>query len=65
METYAGFEPQIGEIRALRTFRIGPDGKLYPLYSDTAWVDGTNTRPIATSPQRLATHARTSAALGT
>jgi hypothetical protein len=43
MEDYAGFEPQIGEIRALRTFRVGPDGGLYPLYSDTAWVDGVNT----------------------
>jgi hypothetical protein len=43
MEDYAGFEPQVGEIRALRTFRIGPDSGLYPLYSDTAWIEGKNT----------------------
>ena len=43
MEPYAGFEPQVGEIRALRTFRIGPGGALYPLFSDTPWHDGTNT----------------------
>lgn len=43
MEPYAGFEPQVGEIRALRTFRIGPDGRLYPLFSNTPWLDGDNT----------------------
>jgi hypothetical protein len=43
VEDYAGFEPQIGEIRALRTFRIGPGGILYPLFSDTPWADGSNT----------------------
>jgi hypothetical protein len=43
MEAYAGFEPEVGEIRALRTFRIGPGGVLYPLFSDLAWVDGVNT----------------------
>jgi hypothetical protein len=43
MEPYAGFEPQVGEIRALRTFRIGADGLLYPLFSDTPWLPGTNT----------------------
>ena len=43
MEAYAGFEPRIGEIRALRTFRIGPGGVLYPLFSSTSWSDGTNT----------------------
>ena len=42
MEPYAGFEPQVGEIRALRTFRIGPGGVLYPLFSDAPWHDGTN-----------------------
>ena len=42
MEPYAGFEPQVGEIRALRTFRIGPGGALYPLFSDTPWVEGPN-----------------------
>ncbi|MDP9094257.1 MAG: hypothetical protein M3N95_15310 [Actinomycetota bacterium] len=43
MDAYSGFEPQVGEIRALRTFRIGPGGLLYPLFSDHAWTDGTNT----------------------
>lgn len=43
MEAYAGFEPEVGEIRALRTFRIGPGGVLYPLFSELAWVDGINT----------------------
>jgi hypothetical protein len=43
MEPYAGFEPQVGEIRALRTFRIGPNGLLYPLFTDAAWSAGTNT----------------------
>jgi hypothetical protein len=42
VEPYTGFEPQVGEIRALRTFRIGPGGVLYPLFNDTAWGDGTN-----------------------
>jgi hypothetical protein len=42
MQPYAGFEPQVGEIRALRTFRIGPDGLLYPLFSASPWYDGTN-----------------------
>jgi hypothetical protein len=42
VEPYAGFEPQVGEIRALRTFRIGPGGRLYPLFSNIAWVDGAN-----------------------
>ena len=43
MEAYAGFDPRVGEIRALRTFRIGPGGVLYPLFSNTPWSDGTNT----------------------
>ncbi|MCW2495761.1 hypothetical protein [Jatrophihabitans sp.] len=43
MEPYTGFEPQVGEIRAVRTFRIGPDGLLYPLFSDVPWLPGTNT----------------------
>jgi hypothetical protein len=43
MDPYAGFEPQVGEIRALRTFRLGPGGVLYPLFVDEPWVDGANT----------------------
>ncbi len=33
----------MGQIRALRTFRIGPDGALYPLFSNDPWHDGVNT----------------------
>lgn len=43
MDRYAGFEPRVGEVRAIRTFRIGPDGRLYALFADTPWVSGTNT----------------------
>jgi hypothetical protein len=43
MESYSGAEPQVGEIRALRTFRIGPGGVLYPLFSDLPWTADTNT----------------------
>ncbi|MGY1671701.1 hypothetical protein [Geodermatophilus sp. SYSU D00710] len=43
MDPYGGFEPQVGQIRALRTFRIGPDGVLYPLFSAGPWHDGVNT----------------------
>jgi hypothetical protein len=43
VDAYSGFEPQVGEIRALRTFRIGPGGLLYPLFSDQAWTGATNT----------------------
>lgn len=43
MEAYGGFEPQVGEIRALRTFRIGPDGRLYALFGDQSWGSGVNT----------------------
>jgi len=42
VEAYTGFEPQVGQIRALRTFRIGPDGRLYPLFSQQPWLDGPN-----------------------
>ncbi len=43
MDPYGGFEPQVGQVRALRTFRIGPDGGLYPLFSTQRWHDGSNT----------------------
>ncbi|WP_375478473.1 hypothetical protein [uncultured Jatrophihabitans sp.] len=42
MTDFSGFEPQVGEIRALRTFRVGPGGVLYPLFSARGWVDGVN-----------------------
>lgn len=41
-QPYAGFEPRVGQVEALRTFRIGADGSLYPLYVDSAWSDGEN-----------------------
>jgi hypothetical protein len=43
MGSYDGFEPHVGEVQAVRTFRIGPGGTLYALFSDLAWADGTNT----------------------
>jgi hypothetical protein len=43
MDAFSGFEPQVGEIRAVRTFRIGPEGLLYPLFSDHSWSAGANT----------------------
>jgi hypothetical protein len=43
MDAYSGFEPQVGEIRALRSFRIGRGGQLYPLFGDEPWSAGTNT----------------------
>lgn len=42
MHPYTGFEPAVGEIRALRTFRVGPEGVLYPLFVDVPWSDGIN-----------------------
>ena len=33
----------VGEVRAVRTFRLGRDGGLYPLYEDRAWQPGSNT----------------------
>jgi hypothetical protein len=55
MEPFAGFEPQIGEIRAVRSFRIGPGGVLYPLFSDDGWSAGVNTArcSIASEPTLL------------
>jgi hypothetical protein len=47
MEAYSGFEPRVGEIRAVRTFRIGPGGRLYPLFSNAPWPDGTHTARCA------------------
>jgi hypothetical protein len=43
MPSFAGFEPQVGEIRAVRTFRIGPGGELFALFSRTPWAEGINT----------------------
>ena len=57
MEAYAGFEPRVGEIRALRTFRIGAGGVLYPLFSDTPWADGQNTARCLMTPADMPHHA--------
>ncbi len=43
MDHFGGFEPVVGSIRALRTFRIDADGVLYPVHSDEPWQPGTNT----------------------
>jgi hypothetical protein len=33
----------VGDVRLVRTFRVGADGGLYPVNSATAWDDGWNT----------------------
>jgi hypothetical protein len=33
----------VGDVRMVRTFRIGPDGELFPVNFVTAWTDGWNT----------------------
>lgn len=47
MGAYSGFEPRVGEIRAIRTFRVGPGGRLYPLFSNAAWPEGIHTAQCA------------------
>jgi hypothetical protein len=32
----------IGDVRMVRTFRVGPDGHLFPVNSARAWTDGWN-----------------------
>jgi hypothetical protein len=43
MGEFTGTELLVGEIRALRTFRVDDSGTLLPLYSNGAWYDGVNT----------------------
>jgi hypothetical protein len=50
MDAYDGVDLQVGEIRAVRTFRVGPGGVLYPLFSDTAWSEGVNTARCRLAP---------------
>ncbi|MGZ4567248.1 MAG: hypothetical protein ACXVFZ_10695 [Blastococcus sp.] len=57
MDPYAGFEPCVGEIRALRTFRVGPGGRLYPLFTDAPWQAGENTA-LCRLPRRPSTDIR-------
>jgi hypothetical protein len=42
MDAYSGVELHVGEIRALRTFRVGAGGVLYPLFSPDPWMPGAN-----------------------
>src|SRR5664279_4200741 len=48
-ETAAPAEPRdaevvgVGDLRMVRTFRVGPDGELFPVNSAIAWTDGWNT----------------------
>jgi hypothetical protein len=37
----------VGDIRMVRTFRVGADGGLYPVNSSTAWTEGWNTATCA------------------
>lgn len=41
---FEGFEPVVGVVRAVRSFRVGPDGELHPLFHDTPW-----TTPVVTA----------------
>lgn len=43
MDAYSGFEPQVGEIAGVRSFRLGRDGVLLPLFGSQPWTDGANT----------------------
>jgi hypothetical protein len=42
MAGFSGFEPVVGEIRALRTFRVDVTGALLPVSLPTPWHDGDN-----------------------
>lgn len=42
MPAFTGSEPLVGEVIALRTFRVDESGLLLPLYSDRSWYDGPN-----------------------
>ena len=42
MREFTGSEPLVGEVIALRTFRVDESGLLLPLYSDRFWYDGVN-----------------------
>ncbi len=56
MTDFSGFEPQVGEILALRTFRIGPEGRLFPLYSDRVWSNEMNTAQCSHPPKDNRSH---------
>ncbi|WP_375485529.1 hypothetical protein [uncultured Jatrophihabitans sp.] len=43
MQPFAGAEPLVGEVVALRTFRVEESGLLLPLYSEQSWTSEQNT----------------------
>jgi hypothetical protein len=47
MGPFTGVEPLVGEVIALRTFRVDESGLLLPLYCAPAWYDGVNTATCA------------------
>ncbi|MHA3704018.1 hypothetical protein ACXR2U_17760 [Jatrophihabitans sp. YIM 134969] len=47
-------EPLVGEIRAVRTFRVGPAGELLPLTVATPWTAATTTAVCATGASHVA-----------
>ena len=47
---FDGFEPRVGEIDAVRAFRLSSSGALLPLFHDSPWTTGTNTASCATTP---------------
>jgi len=59
MGRFCGSEPLVGEIVALRTFRVDESGLLLPLYSNLSWYDGPNTATCAppTGERRRDAHA--------
>ena len=50
MDAFAGVEPLVGEVVALRTFRVEQTGLLLPLYSENCWYDGPNTALCPRAP---------------
>lgn len=55
---FTGFEPRVGEVCGVRTFRIGEGGVLLPLFSDVPWHSGTNIAAcqVARPPEAEAAH---------
>jgi hypothetical protein len=47
MREFAGYQPLVGDVVGLRTFRIDESGLLLPLHSDGVWYDGANTAVCA------------------
>jgi hypothetical protein len=46
----------IGDVRMVRTFRIGPDGELFPVNSAKPWTDGWNTAVCRRGRRHAAPH---------